>query len=166
MKERKKEMSWSIDISAWSVSLSFCHPIWLKFHDLDYSLQVVLVVERALNVPKLLNTLGLDIFARVIFFKQKSSLNLKMGWHYQSLIFTMSFFSSTGQYLTASWFSCCHHYYFSSCYYIVLLVTNCWLHSSRIPLHLYHKVFTAVLIFPIEQWFKTSRKKERLSLLR
>ncbi|KAJ6343923.1 hypothetical protein OIU76_005627 [Salix suchowensis] len=52
----------------------------------------VLVVERELNVPKLLSTLGLHIFAPVISFKQKLSLNLKMGWHYQSLIFTICIF--------------------------------------------------------------------------
>lgn len=123
MKERKKEMSWSIDIlSAWSVSLSFCHPIWLKFHDLDYSFQVVLVVERALNVPKLLNTLGLDIFAPVIFFKQKSSLNLKMGWHYQSVIFTICiFFQVQGNTLL-------HHDFHAviTTTFLLVIILFCW----------------------------------------
>lgn len=42
-------------------------------------MQVVQAVERVLNVPKLWNTSGLQIFVLVNFCKQKLSLDLKMG---------------------------------------------------------------------------------------
>ena len=103
--------------------------------------QVVQLVERGHSVPKSSNTLGLHIFVLVNSWKQKLSLDLKMGWHLPyfcilSFLFSLKIWPSLLVITLPLLFNChsFHYYYFAGHKLFDCTFSVC-------VLSLYHSVF-------------------------